>query len=55
METDRVAQADFGAVPQVMAAVEGGEVDTLVLADVSRDEAYLTVSLTEAATLSDWR
>ena len=55
MESDRVAQAEPVAASDVMAAVEDGEVETFVLADVSRDEAYLTVPLTEAATLSDWR
>jgi hypothetical protein len=55
MESDTISEAEPGSEPEVMAAVEDGDVETFVLADVSRDEAYLTVPLTEATPLSAWR
>jgi hypothetical protein len=55
MESDTISEAELGSEPEVMAAVEDGQVETFVLADVSRDEAYLTVPLTEATSLSAWR
>lgn len=55
METDRVVSTGRPAGEDVMAAVEGGPVETLVIADVSRDDAYLTLPLTEALSLSAWR
>lgn len=38
---------------EVMAAVDGDE--AFVIADVTRDEAYLSVPLEDAASLPDWR
>jgi hypothetical protein len=55
MESDTIPEAELESEPEVMAAVEDGQVETFVLADVSRDEAYLTVPLSEAAPLSAWR
>jgi hypothetical protein len=47
---------DSAAVPEsereVMAAVED---DRLVIADICRDGAWVTMPLAEAATLSDYR
>jgi hypothetical protein len=35
--------------------VDEGPVEEFVLADVSRDEAYVTVALADAASLPAWR
>ena len=55
MESDTIPEAELKRESEVMAAVEDGDVETFVLADVSRDEAYLTVPLTEATSLSAWQ
>jgi hypothetical protein len=55
MESDTVAQAETGAETEVMAAIEEGPVETFIVADVGRDEAYVTVPLSEAASLPAWR
>jgi len=49
-----VASTDTGQT-EVMAAVEGGPVDTLVIADVGQDGAFLTTPLADAAALPAWR
>jgi len=54
MEPDAVVDAT-AADAEVMGAVEDGSVDRFVLADVTRDEAYVTVPLSEAASLPAWR
>lgn len=56
MESDSVAEATVAREEQkadVMASIEDGE--TFILADVSRDGAYLTMALDGAATLPAWR
>jgi len=55
MEPDTIQSAETGAEAEVMAAVEDGSVETFVLADISRDDAYITMALSEAATLPAWR
>lgn len=55
MESDRVATSAGAGQGRVMAAVEGASEETFILADVSRDGAYLTMPLGAAATLSSWR
>jgi len=55
MEPDTVVQAEVAADAEVMASVEEGTTDTFVLADISRDDAYLTMPLDEAASLPAWR
>lgn len=37
---------------EVMAAVDS---DQLVIADICRDEAWLTMSVSESATLQEWQ
>jgi len=55
MESDTaVASGDDGET-EIMAAVEDGPVDTLVIADVGRDGAFLATPLADAATLPAWR
>ena len=38
-----------------MASVEEGAVQRFIVADVSRDDAYMTVPLADAASLPAWR
>jgi hypothetical protein len=53
MEPDTAVQADAGG--QIMAAVEDGPIETFVLADIGRDDAYVTLPLADAASLPAWR
>jgi len=55
MAPDMVAEAEVAANAEVMASVEGGSTETLVIADISRDDAYLTLDLDDAASLPEWR
>jgi hypothetical protein len=55
MESDTAEPATVAADGEVMASVEHGPNDTFVIADVSRDGAYLTLPLGEAASLPEWR
>lgn len=55
MAPNMVAEAEVEAGAEVMASVEDGPTDTLVIADISRDDAYLTVPLADAASLPAWR
>jgi hypothetical protein len=55
MESDRVAPAKVAADSEVMASVEEGTTDTFVIADVSEDDAYMTLPLGDAASLPEWR
>jgi hypothetical protein len=55
MKSDTVAQAEMAADTEVMASVEDGPVDQLIIADISRDDAYMTLALDDAASLPAWR
>ncbi|WP_455429078.1 DUF7556 family protein [Haloarcula regularis] len=55
MEPDTVAPVEVAADGEVMASVEEGTTDTLIIADISQDDAYLTLPLGEAASLPAWR
>ena len=55
MEPDGVVGAELDADAEVMGAVEGGQVERFVLADVTRDGAYLRLPLSDAASLPAWR
>ena len=55
MASDSVATTEDSIDADVMAAIEDGGVERLVIADVSRDEAYLTLPLADAACLTAWR
>jgi len=55
MEPDTVAKAEVPADTEVMASVENGQEDTFIIADVSADDAYLTLPLADAASLPAWR
>lgn len=55
METDPVVPTEVPEDGEVMAAVENGRRDQFIIADVTEDEAYLTLPLEEAASLPAWR
>ena len=55
MEPDTVVPAEVATNPDVMASVEEGPVDRLILADISREDAYITARLEDAASLPAWR
>jgi len=57
MATDTVTPGGPGSsVPEVMAAIDAeGDDARLVIADVSADGTWLSVSETAAASLSEWR
>ncbi|MFT4923646.1 MAG: hypothetical protein ACI8XM_002875 [Haloarculaceae archaeon] len=55
MEPETVVQAEMEADAEVMAAVEEGPVDQFIIADISQDDAYLTLPLSAAASLPAWR
>jgi len=55
MESDAVAASEAATDDRVMAAVEDGPVERFVLADVSRDEAFLTCPVADATSLDTWR
>lgn len=57
MEPNTVAKAEVAADAEVMASVEAeaeaGE--TFIIADVTTDDAYITLPLADAASLPAWR
>lgn len=55
MESDTVVPVEVAADAEVMAAVEAGPDERFIIADVSRDDAYITLPLENAATLPAWR
>jgi hypothetical protein len=55
MQPDTVVKGDAEVDTDVMASVEEGRVDQFILADISQDEAYLTMPVEDAVSLSAWR
>ncbi|SFR86143.1 hypothetical protein SAMN05216559_0182 [Halomicrobium zhouii] len=55
MESNTVAKTEAATDADVMASVETGQENTLIIADVSTDGAYLTAPLADAASLPAWR
>ena len=56
MTPDTAAVAAAGSAEDVMASVDDdGSVERFVIADISRDDAWLSLPLAEAATLADWQ
>ncbi len=55
MEPETAVGVGVDAGSRVMAAVEDGQVEQFVLADVTRDGAYVRLPLSEAASLPAWR
>lgn len=55
MKSDAVEPAAVETNGEVMAAIEEKPVEQLIIADTSTDDAYLTVPLGNAVSLSKWR
>ena len=55
MEPDTVVPSEVAADAEVMAAIDDGPVKEFVIADVSQDDAYLTLPLDDASSLPAWR
>ncbi|WP_199725381.1 hypothetical protein [Haloarcula sp. Atlit-7R] len=55
MESEPVAPVEMAADGDIMASVEEGPTDQFILADVTRDDAYLTTPLSDAFSLPAWR
>lgn len=57
MTPDTAAVSTAGSAEDVMASVDDddGGVERFVIADISRDDAWLSLPLAEAATLADWQ
>ena len=55
MEPDTVVPTELAGEPEVMASVEDGPVERFIIADISGDDAYVTVPLADAASLPAWR
>lgn len=55
MGSNTVAKEQLATDAEVMASVEAGQEDTFIIADVTKDEAYMTLDLDEAASLPAWR
>ncbi|EMA03717.1 hypothetical protein SAMN05443574_102470 [Haloarcula vallismortis] len=55
MESEPVAPIEMAADGDIMASVEEGPTDQFIVADVTRDDAYLTTPLADAASLPAWR
>jgi histidinol dehydrogenase len=55
MEQNTVAKPAVATDAKVMASVEAGPEETFIIADVTTDDAYLTVPLDAAASLPAWR
>jgi hypothetical protein len=55
MEPDTVVPSEVAADANVMASVEEGPTDQFILADISRDDAFVTLPLADAASLPAWR
>lgn len=55
MESDSVVPTEIAADAEVMASVEDGQQAKFIIADISTDDAYLTVPLEKAASLPAWR
>ena len=55
MEPDTAAPVEVAENAEVMASVEEGPTDTLIIADIAQDDAYLTLPLVDAASLPAWR
>lgn len=55
MEPDTVVPSKLAKEAEVMASVEDGPVEQFIIADISQDDAYVTLPLADAASLPAWR
>ncbi|MHB9287432.1 hypothetical protein ACKVMT_10400 [Halobacteriales archaeon Cl-PHB] len=55
MEPDTVVPSELAQEAEVMASVEDGPTEQFIVADISQDDAYVTLPLEDAASLPAWR
>ena len=55
MEPDTVVPSEVATDAEVMASVEDGPTETFIIADITQDDAFVTLPLEDAASLPAWR
>jgi len=55
MEPDTVVPSEVATDAEVMASVEDGPTETFIIADITQDDAFVTLPLADAASLPAWR
>jgi hypothetical protein len=55
MESDTVVPSEVATDAEVMASVEDGPTETFIIADITQDDAFVTLPLDDAASLPAWR
>ncbi len=55
MEPDTVVPSEVATDGEVMASVDEGTTETFIIADITKDDAFLTLPLEDAASLPAWR
>jgi hypothetical protein len=55
MEPEQAAMAELAQDAEVMASVEDGPTEQFIIADISRDDAYVSLPLADAVSLPAWR
>ena len=55
MESEQAAMAALAQDAEVMASVEEGPTEQFIIADISRDDAYVSLPLSDAVSLPAWR
>jgi hypothetical protein len=55
MEPDTVVPSEVATDAEVMASVDDGSTETFIIADITRDDAFLSLALEDAASLPAWR
>jgi hypothetical protein len=55
MAPEPVVEAEVAENADVMASVEDGPTERFIIADISRDDAYVTAPLSDTASLPAWR
>jgi len=55
MEPDTVVPSEVATDAEVMASVDDGSTETFIIADITRDDAFVSLALEDAASLPAWR
>jgi hypothetical protein len=55
MEPDTVVPSEVATDAEVMASVDDGPTETFIIADITQDDAFVTLPLEDAASLPAWR
>jgi hypothetical protein len=55
MEPDTVVPSEVATDTEVMASVDDGQTETFIIADITKDDAFMTLPLADAASLPAWR